>query len=92
MSTYSKSALIDDVATKLALPKTQVKLILDEALDTVVKKVKKGDSVALFGFGTFGLRKRAARKGRNPATGEPVKIKASKSIAFKAAKQAKDSL
>ncbi|MDD3764504.1 MAG: HU family DNA-binding protein [Nevskiales bacterium] len=90
--TYSKAQLIEDIAAKTDLPKTQIKGVLDLAFENVVKKVKKGDRVALAGFGTFSLRKRAARKGRNPATGEQIKIKASKSIAFKVAKAAKDKL
>lgn len=92
MSNYSKTALVEDVAAKTQLSKAQVKEILDLSLDMIVKKVKKDERVALSGFGTFTLRKRAARKGRNPATGEAVKVKASKSIGFKVAKAAKDAL
>ena len=56
------------------------------------KKVKKGDKITLVGFGTFSVSKRAARKGRNPQTGETIKIKASKTPKFKAGKTFKDAL
>ena len=58
-------------------------------MDTVTLALGKGDSVALIGFGTFSVSKRAARKGRNPATGEAIKIKASKKVAFRASKELK---
>ena len=68
----------------------------DRALDAVFKVVKKtlksGDSISLVGFGTFVVRKRAARTGRNPRTGATIKIKASKVPAFKAGKALKDAL
>ena len=64
-----------------------------EAFTEVVKKaLKKGDSVSLVGFGTFTVRERAARTGRNPRTGETIQIKASKNPAFKAGKAFKDAL
>lgn len=68
----------------------------DRALEAVFKVVKKtlksGDSISLVGFGTFVVRKRAARTGRNPRTGASIKIKASKVPAFKAGKALKDAL
>jgi len=68
----------------------------DRALEAVFKVVKKtlksGDSISLVGFGTFVVRKRAARTGRNPRTGDTIKIKASKVPAFKAGKALKDAL
>jgi DNA-binding protein HU-beta len=68
----------------------------DRALEAVFKVVKKtlksGDSISLVGFGTFVVRKRAARSGRNPRTGATIKIKASKVPAFKAGKGLKDAL
>jgi DNA-binding protein HU-beta len=68
----------------------------DRALEAVFKVVKKtlksGDSISLVGFGTFVVRKRAARNGRNPRTGATIKIKASKVPAFKAGKALKDAL
>jgi DNA-binding protein HU-beta len=64
-----------------------------EAMFKVVKKtLKSGDSISLVGFGTFVVRKRAARTGRNPRTGDTIKIKASKVPAFKAGKALKDAL
>jgi DNA-binding protein HU-beta len=64
-----------------------------EAIITVLKKsLKSGDNVSLVGFGTFTVRKRAARSGRNPRTGATIKIKASKVPAFKAGKALKDAL
>ena len=64
-----------------------------EAMIEIVKKaLKKGDTVSLVGFGTFVVRKRAARTGRNPRTGEQIKIKASKNPAFKAGKALKDAV
>ncbi|MFC4250342.1 HU family DNA-binding protein [Sinimarinibacterium flocculans] len=90
--TLSTAALIEEIAAKTGLAKSQVKAVLQAEHDAVIKAVKKSRRVSISGFGIFTLRKRAARKGRNPQTGETVKIKASKSIAFKAAKAAKDSL
>jgi Bacterial nucleoid DNA-binding protein len=61
-------------------------------INSVTKALKKGDAVTLVGFGTFQVRKRAARTGRNPKTGETIKIKASKNPAFKAGKALKDAV
>ena len=61
-------------------------------IETVKKALKKGDNVALVGFGTFVVRKRAARTGRNPRTGQQIKIKASKNPSFKAGKALKDAI
>ena len=58
----------------------------------VTKHLKKGDRIRLVGLGVLVVRKRAARMGRNPATGEPVQIKASKKVAFRAAKELKESI
>ena len=65
---------------------------LEAMFKTVKKALKSGDSVSLVGFGTFVVRKRAARTGRNPRTGDTIKIKASKVPAFKAGKALKDAL
>ena len=62
------------------------------AIDTIIKAVTKGDSVQLIGFGTFSSGKRAARMGRNPKTGEPLKIAAAKTVKFSAGKAFKDSV
>jgi DNA-binding protein HU-beta len=63
-----------------------------KAVEAFIEVVKKGDSVALVGFGTFVVRKRAARTGRNPRTGQQIKIKASKNPSFKAGKALKDAI
>jgi DNA-binding protein HU-beta len=61
-------------------------------VDLVVKHLKKGDRIRIGGLGILQVRKRAARMGRNPATGEPIKIKASKKVAFRAAKELKEAV
>ena len=65
---------------------------VDAVISSITKALKKGDSVTLVGFGTFQVRKRAARTGRNPKTGDTIKIKASKNPAFKAGKALKDAV
>jgi len=88
---YTKADLVAEIAEKHDITKVKAAEIVDQALETIVKRAKKG-RVSLFGFGTFETRKRAARKGRNPKTGEELKISASKSLAFKPAKAVKDAL
>jgi DNA-binding protein HU-beta len=61
-------------------------------IELVVKHLKKGDRIRIGGLGILQVRKRAARMGRNPATGEPIKIKASKKVAFRAAKELKEAV
>jgi DNA-binding protein HU-beta len=65
---------------------------LGDFVDLVVKHLKKGDRIRIGGLGIFQVKKRAARKGRNPATGEEIKIKASKKVAFRAAKELKEAV
>lgn len=79
----SKSALIEAVADT-GLTKKQSGEAVDAVFAAITKSLKKGESFTLVGFGTFSIRKRAARKGRNPQTGEAIKIKASRGVAFKA--------
>lgn len=74
------------------LPKKQTEAMLNEVVALVTKHLKKGDRIRLAGLGVLVVRKRAARMGRNPATGEPVKIKASKKVAFRAAKELKEAV
>jgi DNA-binding protein HU-beta len=74
------------------LPKRQANEMLNQVVEMIAKSLKKGDKIRLTGLGILQVRKRAARMGRNPQTGEPVKIKASKKIAFRAAKDLKDSI
>ena len=74
------------------MPKKQADLVLSDVVDVVVKHLKKGNRVRLGGLGILQVKKRAARMGRNPATGEAMKIKASKKVAFRAAKELKEAI
>jgi DNA-binding protein HU-beta len=88
----NKSDFVAAVADATELTKVDAGRAVEAFIDTVTKALKKGDTVTLVGFGTFSVRKRAARQGRNPQTGETIKIKASKTPAFKAGKGLKDAL
>jgi DNA-binding protein HU-beta len=88
----NKSELIDAVAQDADLSKADAGRALDAITDSITKALKKGDTVSLIGFGTFSVKERAARTGRNPATGETIKIKASKTPSFKAGKGFKDAI
>jgi len=88
----NKSELIDTVASSADISRADASRAVDAVLDTVTESLRKGDSVTLVGFGTFEVRERAARSGRNPQTGETIQIKASKSPAFKAGKAFKDAV
>jgi DNA-binding protein HU-beta len=88
----NKAELIDAIADSADLSKASAGRALDAAIGTITKALKKGDTVTLVGFGTFSVRKRAARTGRNPRTGEEIKIKASKVPGFKAGKALKDTI
>jgi DNA-binding protein HU-beta len=88
----NKSDLIDDIAASAGLSKADAGRALDSLVKSVTKALKKGDTVSLVGFGTFSVRARAARTGRNPRTGETIMIKASKNPAFKAGKALKDAV
>jgi DNA-binding protein HU-beta len=74
------------------LPKKQAQAILEDMVGMIAKHLKKGDRLRLGGLGILQVRKRPARMGRNPATGESIKIKASKKVAFRAAKELKESI
>jgi DNA-binding protein HU-beta len=74
------------------MAKKQCELILNDLVDLVTKHLKKGDRIRLVGLGILQVRKRAARMGRNPATGEAIKIKASKKVAFRASKELKEAV
>lgn len=80
----NRQELIAALADKTGSSKADADRCIAALLDIVTTVLKKGDNVQLVGFGTFEVRKRAARNGRNPATGEAIKIKASKQPAFKA--------
>ena len=88
----NKSDLVDAIADSAGLSKADAGRALGALVKTVTKTLKKGDTVSLVGFGTFSVRSRAARTGRNPRTGETIKIKASKNPAFKAGKALKDAV
>ncbi len=88
----NKAELIDAIADSADLSKASAGRALDAALDTITNSMKKGDTVTLVGFGTFSVRKRAARSGRNPRTGETINIQAAKVPAFKPGKALKDAL
>ena len=84
-NTVSLKHLAANLAENHELPKKQTEAMLNEVVALVTKHLKKGDRIRLAGLGVLVVRKRAARMGRNPATGEPVQIKASKKVAFRAA-------
>lgn len=79
----NKAELVESVANATGESKRVVAGVLDEIMGTVQKQVKKGEKVTLPGFGTFERRARSARTARNPQTGDPIKIKATKVPAFK---------
>ncbi len=74
------------------LPKRQANEILTQVVEMIARSLKKGEKIRLTGLGILQVRKRAARTGRNPQTGEPIKIKASKKIAFRPAKELKEAI
>jgi DNA-binding protein HU-beta len=74
------------------LPKRQANEMLTQVIEMIAKSLKKGEKIRLSGLGILQVRKRAARMGRNPQTGEPIKIKASKKIAFRPAKELKEAV
>lgn len=89
----SKSDIVDHLANQLeGITKKQAAEAFDAVFDYVTKALAQGDKVQLPGFGTFTASKRAAREGRNPATGAKIKIKASTNVRFKAGKGLKDAV
>jgi len=80
------------LAEQHELVKKQSQEILNNAVGLMTKHLKKGDRIRIAGLGVLQVRKRPARMGRNPATGEPIKIKASKKVAFRAAKDLKEAI
>ncbi len=88
----NKSELIAAVAKEADLTKKDAEAAVNAVVGTVTDALKKGDKVQLVGFGTFETRERAARTGKNPRTGEAIKIAASKVPAFKAGKALKDTI
>ena len=88
----NKAELIDAVAEGADISKAAATRAVDTFVETVTNTLKNGDQVTLVGFGTFSVRPRAARQGRNPRTGEPISIPASNNPAFKAGKALKDAV
>ena len=88
----NKADLINAIADKADLSKADAGRAVDAMVEVITRALKKNDKVSLVGFGTFAVRKRAARMGRNPKTKEPIKIGASKNPVFKAGKALKDAV
>ncbi|MCQ2478442.1 MAG: HU family DNA-binding protein [Clostridia bacterium] len=88
----NKTELVAAVAEKADLSKKDAEKAVGAFVDSITKALKKGDKVQLVGFGTFEVRKRAARNGINPLTKKPIKIAASKNPVFKAGKALKDAI
>jgi len=80
----NKADLIDAIASSAGITKADAKKALDAFIESTTGALKKGDRVALVGFGSFSVAKRSARTGRNPQTGKPINIKAKKVVKFKA--------
>ena len=88
----NKSELIEAVAAKTDLTKADADRALKAVIETITETLQKGEQVTMIGFGTFLVRERKARQGRNPRTGETIQIKAANNPAFKAGKALKDAV
>jgi DNA-binding protein HU-beta len=88
----NKTEIIEAMADAADISKAAAGRALDGMVDSIITALAKGDQVSLIGFGTFSVRERAARTGRNPQTGESIQIKASKTPSFKAGKALKDAV
>jgi DNA-binding protein HU-beta len=88
----NKAEFTSAVADDAEMSKADAGRAVDAMIEVIKKALKKGETITLVGFGTFSVRKRAAREGRNPQTGDTIKIKASKNPAFKAGKALKDAV
>ena len=86
----NKGELIDNVASEICVTKREAKKAVECVFETITGCLAKGDAVRLVGFGTFGIRKRAARMARNPRTGEKIQVKAINVPFFKAGKELKE--
>ena len=91
-TTVTLKHLAAAIAESHEMPKKQADAVLGDLVGLVVKHLKKGDRIRIGGLGILQVKKRAARMGRNPATGEAIKIKASKKVAFRAAKELKEAV
>jgi DNA-binding protein HU-beta len=83
----NKAALIAKMAADAGITKSAAATAVDSLVDGITSSLKRGQRVTIVGFGTWGISKRRARTGRNPQTGETIKIKAKKAVRFKAGKQ-----
>ena len=88
----NKADLVDAIAANADINKSDAGRALDAVLDGITDALKRGDQVSLVGFGTFSVKHRAGREGRNPQTGETIMIKASNVPGFKAGKALKDAV
>jgi DNA-binding protein HU-beta len=88
----NKTELVDAIAADCDISKASAQRALDSLIENIVKTVAKGGTISLVGFGSFGSGKRAARTGRNPRTGEVIKIAAAKTVKFSAGKAFKDAV
>lgn len=88
----NKGELVDAIAAAMDMPKAQAEKAVNTTLKTIEQGLQKDGKVSLVGFGTFEVRTRKARMGRNPRTGEQIEIKAGTSVGFKAGKALKDSV
>lgn len=92
VATVTLKQIAAELAESHELAKRQAEAVLGDLVEVTARHLKKGDKVRITGLGILQVRKRAARMGRNPATGEAIKIKASKKIAFRPAKELKESV
>ena len=92
MKSVNKTQLIDKIAANADITKAAAGRVVDAMVASITESLQKGDDVALVGFGTFTLRDRAARTGRNPQTGKEIQIAAAKVPAFRAGKGLKDAV
>ena len=88
----NKTELVAAIAEKAGTSKKDAEKVVNATFDVISEAMVKGDKISLVGFGTFEVRERAAREGKNPQTGEKIKIAACKVPAFKAGKALKDSV
>ena len=92
VTTVTLRQMAAELAEQHELPKRQAEALLNDLIALATKYLKKGDRIRFTGLGMLQVRKRAARMGRNPATGEAIKIKASKKVAFRASKELKETV
>jgi DNA-binding protein HU-beta len=92
VETVTLRQLAETLSDNHELPKKQVQSMLEDMVGAITKHLKRGARIRIGGLGILQVRKRPARMGRNPATGQPIKIKASKKVAFRPAKELKESV